>query len=331
MIEAKYTEVLKNLLDNEQTKPLIDKALSTYPLYKQKTEGEYIPVHIPTREELNNAILNYYKYREIGFETVGRFLDELETAMCEIMPYYNQRYFSVDQDYNILENANYIREIEREREKTDEKSIEGSEEGTGTNRQTTASEGSETGSNTSESFSEGSEEGSTTSTSSTTAQDSTTTNSSGTITNKQIESQTPQGQLSITAENIDNVDYADKVVWNKDGSTSTGTTTGASSTSGTGSGTNEKSSILENNTSQNSTIEKEENTTVNGSTTENKSNKIDSDGQENEKESTVEKLRGNYGMVTYQSLIEKYRDLIINVTQEIIKDKRIQELFMLVY
>ena len=294
-VPARYTEVLKNLMDNEQTRPLIEQALSTYPLYQQRTTGEFIPVHIPTREELNNAILNHYKYREIGFETVGRFLDELKTAMCEIMPYYNQLFFSVDQDYNILENANYTREITREREKTDEKSIEGSENDTGTS--------SETAANTSKVTSEGSGSATTSST----------TESETNSTNKHVESATPQGQIGIVAQNIDSVSYADNVSWDKNGATDSATNEGESS----------NTSESETNTTANGTISRQDSAT--------KTNNISSDGTENELESTLEKLRGNYGMVTYQSLIEKYRELIINVTQKIINDKRVQELFMLVY
>lgn len=95
MIKARYTVVLKTLIDNPESKAEIDKALSTYPLYAQEEES-VISGLIPTREQLNKKILDKYKYREIGFETVGRFLDELEITMCEIMPYYNQQMRTVD-------------------------------------------------------------------------------------------------------------------------------------------------------------------------------------------------------------------------------------------
>ena len=62
---------LVSLLNNEQAKQAFDKALSTYPLYKGKKDYDLIP----TREQLNERLLNHYKYREIGFETVGRFID----------------------------------------------------------------------------------------------------------------------------------------------------------------------------------------------------------------------------------------------------------------
>lgn len=94
MIHAKYTMVLKTILDDPNAKSLIDKALSTYPMYIPSNPFTYSV--IPTRDELNNKILNHYKYREIGFETIGRFIDELEITMNEIMPYYYSLYKSAD-------------------------------------------------------------------------------------------------------------------------------------------------------------------------------------------------------------------------------------------
>ena len=256
MIYARYTEVLYNLLNNEQTRALIDEKMSTYPLYVSTSKQEYgIPNIIPTREELNKKILDYYKYREIGFETVGRFLDELEISLNEIMPYYNQLFFSADQDYNIIYNVDYKRTIDR--------NLQGD---------TTSTSTGETTSNSS---------------------DSTSTSTTTNLYNKNVESDTPQSQLGITNKQIDSVDYANKVTWNKDtteqsgSSTGTATTTADSTASGTGSNT--------------------------------------------ESESTLETTKGNFGVVSAQDLIEKYRKLIINIEQMIINDPRITELFMLIY
>ena len=248
MIQARYTEVLYNLLKNDRVKQLIDQKMSTYPLYESKSNHEYgIPDIIPTREELNKKILNYYKYREIGFETVGRFLDELEISLNEIMPKYNQLFFSADQDYNIIYNVDYKRTIDRD--------LSGN-----------------TASNT---------------TSNTT--DSTTTNTESTSWNKNISSDTPQNQLSITNKQIDSVDYANEVKWNKDDASQSGETSGTANSTASGTGTNR------------------------------------------ELESTLETTKGNFGVVSAQDLIEKYRKLIINIEQMIINDPRITELFMLVY
>ena len=248
MIPARYTEVLYNLLNNPQTKAEIDNAMSTYPLYEATTDKEYnIPNIIPTREQLNKKILDYYKYREIGFETVGRFLQELETSLNEIMPYYNQLFFSADQDYNIIYNVDYKRTIDRNLT------------------------------------------GNTTSNTESNATDSTETSTDTTSWNKRVQSDTPQNQLSITNKGIDTVDYANQVDWNKDDAQSSGTTSGESSTTASGTGTNR------------------------------------------EVEGTIETTKGNFGVVSAQDLIKKYRELIINIEQQIINDPRIVELFMLVY
>ena len=256
MIYARYTEVLYNLLNNEQTRALIDEKMSTYPLYVSTSKQEYgIPNIIPTREELNKKILNYYKYREIGFETVGRFLDELEISLNEIMPYYNQLFFSADQDYNIIYNVDYKRTIDRD--------LSGN---------TTSTSTGETTSN---------------------STDSNTTSTTTNLYNKNVESDTPQSQLGITNKQIDSVDYANKVSWNKDTTEQSGTGTGSATTTAdsTASGT----------------------------------------GTNKEIESTLETTKGNFGVVSAQDLIKKYRELIINIEQMIINDPRISELFMLIY
>lgn len=110
IIPAQYTEVLDNLIRNEQAKHEIDLAMSDYPLYQTDPNkvNEYGTAYsIPTRAELNNKILNHYRFQEIGQETFGRWLFELKTALNEIMPYYNQLFYSADQDFNPIYNVDY--------------------------------------------------------------------------------------------------------------------------------------------------------------------------------------------------------------------------------
>ena len=246
IIPAKYTEVLDNLLRNEQTAEAIALAMSKYPLYETDPERveEYGTAYkIPTRAELNNKILSYYRFREIGFETVGRFLFELETALNEIMPYYNQLFYSADQDFNPIYNVDYIRNTQRNRSDTNIGS------------QSTTTSASDSGSVTDES--------------------------------KNVTSDTPQNQLSITNKQIDQVDYASEASWGKNSNTST---------------SNSSSSM----NGSNSTIG-------------------------NEKEGIVETTKGNFGVTSAQDLIVKYRETLVNIEQLIIHDKRIAELFMLIY
>lgn len=263
MIKAKYTVVLKTIMDDPEGRRKLDQALSTYPLYIKRSAEEFIPAYIPTRQELNEKILRYYKYREIGFETVGRFLDELETAMVEIMPKYNLLFLSADQDFNITYNVDYKRTIDR----------------------------NQTGSN------EGGSSGTDTQDTTTTATDSTTTGNNVESNTKQVKSTEPQGRLSIPADGIDTVDHADEANWGKDKSNASGTSTSNGNT--TAKGTTTRSD------------------TVHGSSTE--------------KETTLETTKGNFGVVSAQDLVLKFRETIRNIEQEIINDPRISELFMLVY
>ncbi len=241
IIPAKYTEVLDNLLNNEEAKVAIDEAMATYPLYEQEEKARQFGTayHVPTRKELNNKILNYYRFREIGFETFGRFIFELKTALEEIMPKYNQLFYSADQDFNPIYNVDYEKIIGRDR----------------------------TDSTTSNSASTSSDE--------TNAQNNT----------KNIMGGTPQSELNVATKDIEQVTYADNASWNQ--------------------------SIDEN------------------KTTSNMAGNSSTDGSESEL--TKETTKGNFGVVSAQDLILKYRETILNIEQMIINDPRIQECFMLIY
>lgn len=238
IIPARYTEVLDNLLRNEQASADIALAMSTYPLYQTDPNAtrEYGTAYtIPTRQELNDKILNYYRFREIGQETFGRWLFELETALKEIMPKYNQLFYSADQDYNPIYNVDYRKTIDRNR----------SDSSTGTQSSESSSTNSEYG--------------------------------------KGVSSQTPQDSLGISNTGIDTVQYADEANWSKTSGSDSTDTSGTSSSEGV------------------------------------------------EEESTVETTKGNFGVVSAQDLVLKYRETIINIEQQIIHDPRIEELFMIIY
>lgn len=238
MIPARYTEVLDNLLYYPDTREAITQAMSTYPLYE--TDPDLVRTYgtaykVPTREELNNKILNFYRFREIGQETVGRWLFELETALNEIMPKYNQLFYSADQDFNPIYNVDY------------KKTIMGSQNA----NSNTTSTGSD--SSTNEEYT------------------------------KNVNAKTPQDLLNISNTGIDNVNYADDASWGK----ASGSTSGTNTTTG--------------------------NSSSNGST------------------SSIETTKGNFGVVSAQDLIIKYRETILNIEQLIINDPRVAELFMLIY
>ena len=254
MIPAKYTEVLDNLLRYEDTAQAIATAMSKYPLYETDPDkvNEFGTAYkVPTRQELNTKILSYYRFREIGQETVGRWLFELETALAEIMPRYNQLFYSADQDFNPIYNVDYKRETKRDKS------------GTNIGSQSTTANTTTTG------------------TESSTSQDNT----------KNVNSKTPQNELNISNMDIDTISYADEANWGKNNSSASGSssTTGSSQSNGS-----------------TSTID-------------------------NEKEGITETTKGNFGVVSAQDLIIKYRETILNIEQMIIHDPRIDELFMLIY
>ena len=99
MINAYYTVVLKELLDNG-----FDIGLKDYPIWDE----EYRPI-------LNEKIINHFLFREIGFETPALFHWYLNRTMHEIMPYYNQMYKTTIYEYNPIHNANYTEEYTLDR------------------------------------------------------------------------------------------------------------------------------------------------------------------------------------------------------------------------
>lgn len=255
---AKYTVELRTLMNDTMVRPKLDLALSTYPMYTPKTTNEDALAIIPTREILNQKLLNHYKYREIGFDTIGRFLDELEITMNEIMPRYNQMYGTVETMANLpspFDNVDVIEEYSENRTST----------GTSTGNSTTNSS----------------------------AEDSSTTTATVNSNHKNLETENPQGNISKTPSQIDDVTHADKANWTKDNSTNNGSSTGNSST--------------------NATSSDETNTT------------------NSEEISHTYTKRGNQGVNTYAHDMNEFRTSIIDVTMQIIEDRRIKELFMMVY
>lgn len=70
------------------------------------------------RGELEKKIIEHYYFRQIGFETVGRFKFMLNVRLREIMPRFNQLYKTTLYEYNAIENYNMEEGNESEREAT---------------------------------------------------------------------------------------------------------------------------------------------------------------------------------------------------------------------
>ena len=70
------------------------------------------------RGELEKKIIEHYYFRQIGFETVGRFIFNLNVRMREIMPRMNQLYKTTLFKYNPIENYNMEEQGTDERKNT---------------------------------------------------------------------------------------------------------------------------------------------------------------------------------------------------------------------
>ena len=79
-----------------------------------------------------DKFIKRFYFREIGVETVSRFLINLEQTLNEIMPYYKQLYDTTLLKYDILNNVEVIEEVTRETIKADKSLIFGTNTSTGT-------------------------------------------------------------------------------------------------------------------------------------------------------------------------------------------------------
>lgn len=265
---SRYTVKLCEIMKSDDGMARLNKALSTYPLYEAKKVYDLIP----TREQLNEKLLNHYKYHEIGFETVGRFVDELEITMKEIMPMYNEWLKTVEimaDLENPFDNVDVTETVHEERTE------KGTSSGTSTSEQagTSTNEGTE------------SHTGNTT----------TSNNSSNTQETKV--SDTPQN-------NVDNVDN-----YLSEYRKQTDTATGQGSENTTSSGTNKNTTTDSSNGTASSSAESNTISTFDHTYTK----------------------KGNQGVNTYAHDMNEFRTSIVDVVDKIINDKRIAELFMLVW
>lgn len=275
-------------MESEQGKQALDKALSKYPLYAGKKKYDLIP----TREELNNKILNHYRFREIAFETTGRFLFELENTMGLIMPQYNELFKTIEimaDLENPFDNVDVIETFSEERKNNT--SHDGTTSATATDESIATAENTQTSSGSS---------GGTSTTNNTT-----TDNGTNNMTLKK--SDTPQNNVS----NINNYlsEYREENATNTNTNTLKGSVTNSeesnSTASATGTSTNTSTSTSEGSTAGT--------TNATGTT-----------------EHTYTK-KGNQGVNTYAHDMLEFRQTIVDYVERIVKDERLNELFMLVY
>ena len=99
---GEYTETLGNLIAlGYDTDDKLHLSASYYPIYDENH-----------RAELNEKIIRHYALREIGQETAQQFIFYLGLTMAEIMPYFNERYKTLDMKYNPLQSVDMTTDSE---------------------------------------------------------------------------------------------------------------------------------------------------------------------------------------------------------------------------
>lgn len=305
-----------------------DLGLKNYPIFSESH-----------RQELNEKIVNHFRYREIGFETIHQFIFALNRKMFEVMPFYNQLYESEELEISALTNYSYD-EISK---KTGNDLLE--KTGTDRNKQTGDSTRTDTGTQTNEqngtdkqTFEDvknkttyGSNENENTTTTSGVTHGQTTT-TQGTDSSKKVHSDTPQGMLS--ANFPESANYASDADVSKNTNSSTVTQGGTDSTSGTVKGTKGKSGSDE--SVQSGSIVTTHDTQGKLTNDLTSKNEFNTDNTitygSNAKQNYDNQLSTNkqgYQGISPSELLQKYRDTFLNIDMLVISE--LEELFISIF
>ena len=305
-----------------------DLGLKHYPIFSESH-----------RQELNQKIVNHFRYREIGYETIHQFIFALNRKMFEIMPFYNQLYESEELEISALTNYSYD-EISK---KTGNDLLE--KTGTDTNKQTGDSTRTDTGTQTNEqtgtdkqTFEDvktkttyGSNENENTTTTSDVKHGQTTT-TEGTDTSKRVHSDTPQGMLS--ANFPESANYASDADVTKNTNASTVSQGGTDSTSGTVKGTKGKSGSDESvQTGDIVTTHDTQGKLTNDLTSKNEFNTDNSitygsNAKQNYDNQLTTNKKGYQG-ISPSELLQKYRETFLNIDMLVISE--LEELFISIF
>lgn len=305
-----------------------DLGLKNYPIFSESH-----------RQELNEKIVNHFRYREIGYETIHQFIFALNRKMFEIMPFYNQLYESEELEISALTNYSYD-EISK---KTGNDLLE--KTGTDTNKQTGDSTRTDTGTQTNEqtgadkqTFEDvknkttyGSSENENTTTTSDVKHGQTTT-TEGTDTSKRVHSDTPQGMLS--ANFPESANYASDADVTKNTNANTVSQGGTDSTSGTVKGTKGRTGSDESIQSGDIvTTHDTQGKLTNELTSKNEFN-VDnsitygSNAKQNYDNQLATNKKGYQG-ISPSELLQKYRDTFLNIDMLVISE--LEELFISIF
>ena len=187
-----YTTQVKNLIASD-----FDFGLDTYPIFDEAY-----------RDGLNQKILDHFYFREIGFETAGMFRKRLQIKLNEIMPYYNKLYQSELLTFNPLYTIDVNKEYTKKLDGTTGEVVNATANGKHSVDVTTTRNLANEGNSTTHNEGTGTNTGTVTTAQENNNEGSSDTSNTVTKDRKNVESDTPQGMLSI--DNINNTTYASK-------------------------------------------------------------------------------------------------------------------------
>ena len=254
---------------------------------------------LEVKKKFEEKFINHYWLHEIGCETPARWNQMLKSRLNLIMPYYRQLYQTelASQNINFLLNKDlretFIREIDTENQLSGTNTTNQNSSGTNSFSQTGST-------NSTNSMSQSATSSSTNST-----------EQNGTTTNTHKESAINDGVAMATL--------------------SEGYLTGTSSDSGTSTNDSTSSSTSENEStaSSSSTDDNETSGTSNSSDSVETTGTSSQTGNEKMVEKTDLLSQGNIGVTSSAELLQKWREVLINIDEMIIKD--CHDLFMKVY
>lgn len=249
-----------------------------------------------SKEQLAKRIIGHFFLREIGCDSVGRFKWYAKDKMAELMETYAPLIYSASIKYDPLVNVDFVESFDR----------------ASTNRSTSISEsnGSSNGnlSTTTSGQSSGTSSGQNSGTNVTVTDTTNSTTSSG----LEVQSDTPQGQ--VTKANILAGNYASNTTANENTTSVTDHAATNATVSGTNSGTTSNTvSGTESSNSYSSSASRDNNS-----------------ANENGTENYIKRVKGNSGVsATAQKMVLQYRENIRALNTEIIY--QLESLFMGIY
>jgi len=295
---AKYTIELRRICDI-YGRDEVENWFKNYDINNYLTPQQIQTINkynVWSKDRLASKIVDHYFMREIGFETPALFKHYAKVKMQEIMERQFPKIYSNFLEYDPLSNVDFTEEYTRE--------ITGKGKDENINTDTTTQENS---SSSSQKNSSSSSQDNTS-----TSNGTSTSNSSNNASGLNINSDTPQGEIS--KQTILNGTYA--------------SSTSASET---------ESSIedeTKTNSSTNSKLETSNTSKLETSNTSNLETTSNSSSSSNSETNTIEKFtrhqEGDNGVIiTNQRLIKEFREIIVAIDEEIIKELNI--LFMGLY